>query len=1167
MKSPAATAALSSVRAANRSARNRARRAQQGGGGPHSYSSSPSSSRGGAIPGRPVDDAHDDRPPSAARILRAWRLAASAPNGVAAALGEGADPARALGSVLDALLVAGAVDDACDVLREALDANVRVPAAYLERVTRAWTKTGDEHRGGGEGGEGDANGGGGAVGRDDGRGRRRLDASPTGGGVRTLETLVRAFEAFVDSAREPPTLRAYTDVIAALAKAESTGRELAFSASYRGRYAASYREEEEEEEEAEAEAEGEGTPGSEPASSASKTTTSQSPARLATALWRELRRSPSPALAPDAKAYTAAAMAFAALGDFEAADGLIREMTRRRVPPDARLFNVLIAARGRAGDLAGVRAAEAQMRAFSVRPNAATHGARVAAYALGCDRVDLAARALDSGAADPDASRRPGVRAYTALAQGLARDRRPEEALAVLARMRREGVAPNAWSYTVVVDGFVKAGDVERAAEVIEEMRRRGVDPTAVTYNTLLNAPGTRRTSRAKTALKSSEGSTSSSGKDSSAKAGSSDGSSRKAAEEAKRGGVSSSEDRSAAERRAALSSSSSSSSSSEEAAALERRRSTTAQTPPASPPPPASPQTPPASPPSSVPSSRLDSFRSVLDSMRLAGVDATAVTYNALIDACVSAGEPTEAMFALLSAMVDAGHRPDVVTYTTLLKHFGRDGDVVAARWLMREMQADETVAVDAASWNAFVDALARAGAFEEAAEVISREMTYSAAAGKGGKGGKVGVGVGVAPDRATYGALADGLARAGAFETLASLRDALMGRGAGEDGRGWTLSTYTRSDGGGGGGAVATTTRDFSVPAGAPEPDARFRAAVVAACARAVAAGPSGPSGGEKAETARKVAEGVVADAAREGRDAEAAELKTLFRRERAKAAAARSRARRGRATLTRVTRGSRGASSSSPRRTRGFERSAAAAEKGGTGEGSEEKAAPSSEVAAAPSSEVAAAPSSEASDPSPPRPAAGPGGLEMWKHWLGLPSQYYAGEDAPPTVAEAKEYAASREASASSNSGASSGAKNPSDAASSDAPPPSPGNTTTPPRRYSREDIAEAVKLLRLAAERQYPGDPEAALEAALSAAEAGDARRVEEAAGRMRREAEKSRRVDEAVRRLRSAAASKFPDDPEAALEAALRAAEEGDARGVVVEGEAEEGELGEGEERT
>ena len=44
------------------------------------------------------------------------------------------------------------------------------------------------------------------------------------------------------------------------------------------------------------------------------------------------------------------------------------------------------------------------------------------------------------------------------------------------------------------------------------------------------------------------------------------------------------------------------------------------------------------------------------------AGVDTTVVTYNTLIDACVSAGEPTEAMFGVLSALVAAGHRPDVV-------------------------------------------------------------------------------------------------------------------------------------------------------------------------------------------------------------------------------------------------------------------------------------------------------------------------------------------------------------------------------------------------------------------------------------------------------------------------------------------------------------------------
>jgi pentatricopeptide repeat protein len=87
---------------------------------------------------------------------------------------------------------------------------------------------------------------------------------------------------------------------------------------------------------------------------------------------------------------------------------------------------------------------------------------------------------------------------------------------------------------------------------------------------------------------------------------------------------------------------------------------------------------------------SGLARARRVLEAMRAEGVSTTVVTYNTLIDACVSAGEPTEAMFGVLSALVAAGHRPDVVTYTTLLKHFSREGDVVAARWLMREMEAD---------------------------------------------------------------------------------------------------------------------------------------------------------------------------------------------------------------------------------------------------------------------------------------------------------------------------------------------------------------------------------------------------------------------------------------------------------------------------------------------
>jgi hypothetical protein len=46
----------------------------------------------------------------------------------------------------------------------------------------------------------------------------------------------------------------------------------------------------------------------------------------------------------------------------------------------------------------------------------------------------------------------------------------------------------------------------------------------------------------------------------------------------------------------------------------------------------------------------------------------------------------------------------------------------------------------------------------------------------------------------------------------------------------------------------------------------------------------------------------------------------------------------------------------------------------------------------------------------------------------------------------------------------------------------------------KRYTRAEIAEAVRTLRAAASKKFPGDPETALRAALDAAGEGDAGRV-------------------------------------------------------------------------
>ena len=109
-------------------------------------------------------------------------------------------------------------------------------------------------------------------------------------------------------------------------------------------------------------------------------------------------------------------------------------------------------------------------------------------------------------------------------------------------------------------------------------------------------------------------------------------------------------------------------------------------------------------------------------------------------------------------------------------------------------------------------------------------------------------------------------------------------------------------------------------------------------------------------------------------------------------------------------------------------------------------------------------------------------------MWKHWLGLPSRDYApgreslerlerseSDDTPPVSATTTESTASQ-SSAESTSVDSTTAKNSAE------------------KRYTRAEIAEAVRTLRAAASKKFPGDPETALRAALDAAGEGDAGKV-------------------------------------------------------------------------
>ena len=935
MKSPAATAALSSVRA--RTAADRSRRSLDELDAERedvSVASRPArvSSRSRRVASREASREERAKRPNfdrgdperarlrdeASTISRALRAARAAPGGLSGAFG--ADP-DFLDRLLDALCRADALREAADVLREAIE---------TEPLKRETNDARDEN-------ENDAVGVGvpfvtphaveTVVRRAARAGRVRESGALAAFLAFRAKNRARASSSAATAAKRGgeggddvspgvtfPSLRSYTDVISALGKAEARRRRT------RG-----------------------GAAGGEFAFA-----NASSPSPTAVDVWRLLEedvaflRARGDAVAaselrPDGAAYTAAAAAHLAAGDEPAADALVRAMRREGVEAGARLYNVLIAHHGFEKNLEGVRSAERAMATSRVRPNAATHGARVAAYCR-CGEIGLAERALESGRADPNARSRPTVRAYTALAQAHASAGDVAAVDRVIALARADGVEPNCHTYTVAIDGLVERGDVLEAERFARDMRDAGIEPSAVTYNCLLKS-------------------------------------------------------------------------------CFLAKGADSAEAP-------------------------FERAERLLAEMRARGVDATVATYNTLIDACVSANEPTEEMFKVLSALVDAGHRPDVVTYTTLLKHFGKVGDVVAARWLMREMDADANVRVDASARNALVDALAKGG--------LTREATRAARAMRDD---------GHAPDASTYGALLDGFARAGDARSAASLYAALKGTGEGGDGRGWSPSWTD---------AAKEETGDpyESVSASARAPDARMRAAVVAACAASVGAAAPEKSALPPAAVAG-VVEAVIADAAASagaGAAAEATALRERWRRESASAGIEAGRTVR-RVRANKKARGARGGG---------------AARTGSTRDDRAGCPVPASFLEGPANATSARGTQPARAEPSDADGVSG-GGFEMWKHWLGLPSRYYApGEDSTFFAANGTERANENAFEATRMTVAESRGEV---VKQRDAE-----------QKYTRAEIAEAVRVLRAAASKKFPDDPETALRAALDAAGEGDAGRV-------------------------------------------------------------------------
>ena len=164
---------------------------------------------------------------------------------------------------------------------------------------------------------------------------------------------------------------------------------------------------------------------------------------------------------PNRRLLTAGVSAYARLGRVDQAFAAAREATTEE-NIDTRLGNALLAAAAAAKD---VRRAEAVFAAMTRAPDASPAGA------------DTGARLMPSFAPQPRAPPAAPPRAladavtYRTMIDAYARAKRPDDAQAVLERMRTEaGLGPDRVASTALMKAHVEAGDVDAAERCLEEL-------------------------------------------------------------------------------------------------------------------------------------------------------------------------------------------------------------------------------------------------------------------------------------------------------------------------------------------------------------------------------------------------------------------------------------------------------------------------------------------------------------------------------------------------------------------------------------------------------------------------------------------------------------------------------------------------------------------------
>jgi pentatricopeptide repeat protein len=106
----------------------------------------------------------------------------------------------------------------------------------------------------------------------------------------------------------------------------------------------------------------------------------------------------------------------------------------------------------------------------------------------------------------------------------------------------------------------------------------------------------------------------------------------------------------------------------------------------------------------------RLREAHAVVADMEKAGVALDVVSYNTMVNGCIEVDDNAAAL-GYFKKMREAGISPSAVSYTTLMKAFGRNSQPKQVHLVFEEMRSDPSVKTDAVAWNVLLDSYCRNG------------------------------------------------------------------------------------------------------------------------------------------------------------------------------------------------------------------------------------------------------------------------------------------------------------------------------------------------------------------------------------------------------------------------------------------------------------------------